>query len=91
VIVEQAANCCKCLALLEGRSRRGKGFVDSFEASAESGVAEDRARRAPSVPEARAAGACCEQLGCEGHDSWVIGEREYFSLHLLGAEAYARR
>jgi quercetin dioxygenase-like cupin family protein len=25
-----------------------------------------------------------------GHDSWVIGEEEYVSLHLLGAEAYAR-
>jgi hypothetical protein len=25
-----------------------------------------------------------------GHDSWVIGEQEYVSLHLLGAETYAR-
>jgi hypothetical protein len=25
-----------------------------------------------------------------GHDSWVIGEEEYVSLHLLGADAYAR-
>jgi quercetin dioxygenase-like cupin family protein len=25
-----------------------------------------------------------------GHDSWVIGEQEYVSLHLLHAEAYAR-
>lgn len=24
-----------------------------------------------------------------GHDSWVIGEEPYVSLHLLGAEAYA--
>jgi hypothetical protein len=24
-----------------------------------------------------------------GHDSWVIGEEEYVSLHLLGAESYA--
>lgn len=26
-----------------------------------------------------------------GHDSWVLGEEEYISLHLLGAEGYARR
>ena len=25
------------------------------------------------------------------HDSWVVGEREYVSLHLGGAQAYARR
>jgi len=25
-----------------------------------------------------------------GHDSWVIGDEEYVSLHLLGAHAYAR-
>jgi len=25
-----------------------------------------------------------------GHDSWVIGDEEYVSLHLLGADAYAR-
>jgi quercetin dioxygenase-like cupin family protein len=24
------------------------------------------------------------------HDSWVIGEEEYVSLHFLGAESYAR-
>jgi quercetin dioxygenase-like cupin family protein len=24
------------------------------------------------------------------HDSWVVGERPYVSLHLLGAEKYAR-
>ena len=24
-----------------------------------------------------------------GHDSWVIGEEPYVSLHFLGAEAYA--
>jgi quercetin dioxygenase-like cupin family protein len=24
-----------------------------------------------------------------GHDSWVIGDAEYVSLHLLGADAYA--
>jgi quercetin dioxygenase-like cupin family protein len=24
-----------------------------------------------------------------GHDSWVIGDEEYVSLHLLGAHAYA--
>ena len=24
-----------------------------------------------------------------GHDSWVVGEEPYVSLHLLGAEAYA--
>ena len=24
------------------------------------------------------------------HDSWVVGERPYVSLHLLGAETYAR-
>lgn len=26
-----------------------------------------------------------------GHDSWVVGEEPYVSLHLLGAEEYARR
>ena len=25
-----------------------------------------------------------------GHDSWVIGDEDYVSLHLLGADAYAR-
>jgi hypothetical protein len=25
-----------------------------------------------------------------GHDSWVIGNEQYVSLHLLGAESYAR-
>ena len=25
-----------------------------------------------------------------GHDSWVIGDEEYVSLHLLGAGAYAQ-
>ncbi|HMG54378.1 MAG TPA: cupin domain-containing protein [Kofleriaceae bacterium] len=25
-----------------------------------------------------------------GHDSWVIGDEEYVSLHLLGASAYAQ-
>jgi hypothetical protein len=25
------------------------------------------------------------------HDSWVVGEREYVSLHFLGAQDYARR
>jgi hypothetical protein len=24
-----------------------------------------------------------------GHDSWVIGDEQYVSLHLLGADAYA--
>jgi quercetin dioxygenase-like cupin family protein len=24
-----------------------------------------------------------------GHDSWVVGEEPYVSLHLLGAEKYA--
>lgn len=26
-----------------------------------------------------------------GHDSWVVGDERYVSLHLLGAEDYARR
>src|SRR5688572_13554721 len=26
-----------------------------------------------------------------GHDSWVIGDEEYVSLHFLGADAYATR
>jgi quercetin dioxygenase-like cupin family protein len=26
-----------------------------------------------------------------GHDSWVVGDEPYVSLHLLGAEAYARK
>jgi len=24
-----------------------------------------------------------------GHDSWVVGDEPYISIHLLGAEAYA--
>jgi quercetin dioxygenase-like cupin family protein len=27
----------------------------------------------------------------EPHDSWVIGDRPYVSLHLMGADHYARR
>jgi len=26
-----------------------------------------------------------------GHDSWVVGDEPYVSLHLLGADAYAKR
>jgi quercetin dioxygenase-like cupin family protein len=26
-----------------------------------------------------------------GHDSWVVGEEPYVSLHLMGAERYARK
>jgi hypothetical protein len=26
-----------------------------------------------------------------GHDSWVLGDEPYVSLHFLGAEAYATR
>ncbi len=26
-----------------------------------------------------------------GHDSWVVGNEPYVSLHFLGAEAYAER
>lgn len=25
----------------------------------------------------------------EGHDSWVVGDEQYVSLHLLGADTYA--
>jgi quercetin dioxygenase-like cupin family protein len=25
-----------------------------------------------------------------GHDSWVVGDEPYVSIHLMGAEAYAR-
>lgn len=25
-----------------------------------------------------------------GHDSWVVGDKPYTSLHLMGAESYAR-
>lgn len=25
------------------------------------------------------------------HDSWVVGNEEYVSLHFLGADAYARK
>jgi len=24
------------------------------------------------------------------HDSWVVGDRPYVSLHLMGADAYAK-
>lgn len=27
----------------------------------------------------------------EPHDSWVVGDEEYVSLHFLGADAYARK
>jgi quercetin dioxygenase-like cupin family protein len=26
-----------------------------------------------------------------GHDSWVVGDREYVSLHILGSEDYATK
>jgi quercetin dioxygenase-like cupin family protein len=26
-----------------------------------------------------------------GHDSWVVGDEPYVSLHFLGAESYATR
>lgn len=26
-----------------------------------------------------------------GHDSWVVGDEPYVSLHLMGAEAYAKK
>ena len=26
-----------------------------------------------------------------GHDSWVVGDEPYVSLHLLGANEYAKR
>jgi mannose-6-phosphate isomerase-like protein (cupin superfamily) len=26
-----------------------------------------------------------------GHDSWVVGESQYVSLHFLGAEEYAHK
>ena len=26
-----------------------------------------------------------------GHDSWVVGDASYISLHFMGAEAYARK
>ena len=26
-----------------------------------------------------------------GHDSWVVGDEPYVSLHLLGAEKYAHK
>ena len=29
-------------------------------------------------------------IGGEPHDSWVVGDRPYVSLHFLGAEGYAR-
>jgi len=25
------------------------------------------------------------------HDSWVVGDRPYVSLHLMGADTYARK
>jgi hypothetical protein len=29
--------------------------------------------------------------GPPGHDSWVVGDEPYVSLHLLGTDAYAKR
>lgn len=29
-------------------------------------------------------------VGNEPHDSWVVGDHEYVSLHLIGAERYAK-
>jgi len=26
-----------------------------------------------------------------GHDSWVVGEESYVSLHFLGAQSYAKK
>jgi hypothetical protein len=30
-------------------------------------------------------------ISADPHDSWVVGDRPYVSLHLMGADAYARR
>jgi quercetin dioxygenase-like cupin family protein len=30
-------------------------------------------------------------VSADPHDSWVVGDRPYVSLHLMGAESYARR
>jgi len=30
-------------------------------------------------------------IPAEPHDSWVVGDRPYVSLHLLGAEHYAKK
>jgi hypothetical protein len=30
-------------------------------------------------------------VSADPHDSWVVGERPYVSLHLMGADSYARR
>lgn len=33
---------------------------------------------------------CVFSIPAVPHDSWVVGDREYTSLHLLGADEYAR-
>jgi hypothetical protein len=30
-------------------------------------------------------------VSADPHDSWVVGDRPYVSLHLMGADSYARR
>jgi quercetin dioxygenase-like cupin family protein len=30
-------------------------------------------------------------ISADPHDSWVVGDRPYVSLHLMGAESYASR
>jgi hypothetical protein len=32
----------------------------------------------------------CSYIPPEPHDSWVVGDEEYVSLHLIGASAYAK-
>jgi hypothetical protein len=34
---------------------------------------------------------CVFHVSADPHDSWVVGDRPYVSLHLMGAESYARR
>jgi hypothetical protein len=33
---------------------------------------------------------CLFHVGAVPHDSWVVGDRPYVSLHFMGAEHYAR-
>jgi hypothetical protein len=30
-------------------------------------------------------------VSADPHDSWVVGDRPYVSLHLMGADSYAKK
>jgi hypothetical protein len=61
-------------------------IIKRFEKPGEAGVALVGARR-PGVGATR---CTLFNVPPEPHDSWVVGQEPYVSLHFLGADQYAR-